>query len=91
MQRVSSEASLIAGYNASFAATNLEKDHAQYDIRIRLLALLAHLSNSGVDGSAANWKEDIARRRERLEAEEAEKADDKWSSALRDGTSRKVV
>ena len=80
---------MIAGYNASFAATNLEKDHAQYDIRIRLLALLAHLSNSGVDGGAANWKEDIARRRERLEAEaEAKPEREDWAAILGEGERR---
>ena len=88
-ERAAALESALEGYNASFTANNLEREHAQYDIRIRLLALLAHLSNSGVDESAANWKEDVARRRERLEAEASSKPErEDWAAILGEGERR---
>ena len=85
-ERAAALQSALAGYSASFAANNLEREHAQFDIRIRLLALLSHLSNSGVDGSAADWKEDIGRRRERLEAEASAKPErEDWAAILGEG------
>ena len=88
-ERAAALESALEGYNASFTTNNLEREHAQYDIRIRLLALLAHLSNSGVDESAANWKEDVARRRERLEAEASSKPErEDWAAILGEGERR---
>ena len=88
-ERAAALKSALAGYNASFAANNLERDHAQYDIRIRLLAFLANLSNSGSEGSAANWKEDIARRREELEEEDSSRPErEDWAAILGEGERR---
>ena len=44
-ERAAALQAALKDYNDSFAAGNLEKEHAQFDIRIRLLALLSHLSN----------------------------------------------